>query len=633
MIEAGPGGKLMLKTRILTVALSVILIMVAILGGASFVLRENAERLYRPILQQGSQHLLMNIIANVLFKMEINATAVTRNAELIAAIPERNGDAAASASIGIFNRLSTGQVIDAFMVADLQGNVMVAHGGGTQKGPLRSALLQSVIASGQFAQGLEGGVDEVPVVRYVIPLLQRGAMVGVAVLQKGFAGIQQEVAAASHAEAALLDPQAKVVVSTHPELFAGLLRTTALGEAGYHNASTQTARYGLIAVPLKDSEGKPLGLFVSATDHTDIHLRDARTSWLAGAVVLAVLALSILALWRYVGRAFEPLERLVELMRRVQESGDFSLRTSVAAGDDEVAQASRSFNQVISRLGEVIRQVQQSSDDIATAAQKMAASGAQVSGGAATQAAAAEHAAASMEQTAASISGISRHAVAANAVADLARQGIEAAQHAMKETLASVETVAGMIRGAGENVVRLDNSSRRIGGIVQVIKEIADQTNLLALNAAIEAARAGEQGRGFAVVADEVRKLAESTTQATNEIASLIGSVQAEVKAAVAEMHEANTHAERGFALVVQTEATLSNVGCESAQAADKMCSIADAVGEQSAAVQQVSASIEHMACIADTNRTLAGEAEGLAHSLGALAGRLHCLVGDFRTA
>jgi methyl-accepting chemotaxis protein len=201
----------------------------------------------------------------------------------------------------------------------------------------------------------------------------------------------------------------------------------------------------------------------------------------------------------------------------------------------------------------------------------------------------------------------------------------------MAKTVENVNGIASLIYKSGSNVGQLDESSKRIGGIVQVIRDVADQTNLLALNAAIEAARAGEQGRGFAVVADEVRKLAERTSKATQEIADLIGDIQNHIDGTVTGMQQANTQVAESLELVGKTEAALRRIDDDSREVANNVQSIADATHEQDAAIHQVATSVEKIAQMAEENSAAAASSSDTAIQLDRLSSTLRESVIHFK--
>jgi methyl-accepting chemotaxis protein len=173
------------------------------------------------------------------------------------------------------------------------------------------------------------------------------------------------------------------------------------------------------------------------------------------------------------------------------------------------------------------------------------------------------------------------------------------------ETIKGMNRIAQVVSKSAETVQALGKSSDQIGEIVQVIDDIADQTNLLALNAAIEAARAGEQGRGFAVVADEVRKLAERTTKATKEIATMIKQIQKDTSGAVASMEEGTKEVELGKKLADKAGESLEQIIKGADQVVDVITQVAAASEEQANAAEQISKNVEGISNI--TNESAAG--------------------------
>jgi methyl-accepting chemotaxis protein len=239
--------------------------------------------------------------------------------------------------------------------------------------------------------------------------------------------------------------------------------------------------------------------------------------------------------------------------------------------------------------------------------------------------------AASIEQLTVSINEVSEIARQtegnSSKTADLAQSGTEVVGRAAHE----IENIAASLRDSAERVHTLVGRSQEISTITNVIKDIADQTNLLALNAAIEAARAGEQGRGFAVVADEVRKLAERTGQATAEINQMVLAIQSDTEAAVQAMESARPRVEQGQELARQATAVLGEIQGQARDSLEKVRDVARATKEQAGTANGIAGHVERIASMTEeTNATTQANAEA-AEQLKAMAGQLMASVAHFK--
>ena len=198
------------------------------------------------------------------------------------------------------------------------------------------------------------------------------------------------------------------------------------------------------------------------------------------------------------------------------------------------------------------------------------------------------------------------------------------------ETINGMNRIAEVVQQSAKTVEELGNSSDQIGEIVQVIEDIADQTNLLALNAAIEAARAGEQGRGFAVVADEVRKLAERTTKATKEIASMIKQIQYETKGAVSSMRQGTEEVKNGKLFAAKAGESLKEIIEGADHVVDIISQVAAASEEQSSAAEQISKNIESISRVTSESANGIHQIASSAEDLNRLTNNLQQLVNRF---
>ena len=236
-----------------------------------------------------------------------------------------------------------------------------------------------------------------------------------------------------------------------------------------------------------------------------------------------------------------------------------------------------------------------------------------------------------MQEMSATVAQVSENS---NRAADDARQAADTARHGgaiVDETLAKMSAIAASVGGTAEKMRELGKSSDQIGRIIGVIDDIADQTNLLALNAAIEAARAGEQGRGFAVVADEVRKLAERTTTATKEISQMIKNIQEETRTAVSAMEEGTRQVEAGVKSTAQAGDSLKEIIQMAEQVGEKIRHIATAGTQQASATEQVNTNIDQIAKLGKESALSAKQSAKACQDLSTLAMDLQKMVSNFK--
>lgn len=282
------------------------------------------------------------------------------------------------------------------------------------------------------------------------------------------------------------------------------------------------------------------------------------------------------------------------------------------------------------KLREVINEVSGNANAIVASANHLASSAQTVLIGSKQQNDAATNVASAVEQMTASIEQISSNADQSERIAkqsgNISDQGSKVVSDAVEEMnkiATSVSQSSGIIRELGV-------SSQKISEIVNVIKEIADQTNLLALNAAIEAARAGEQGRGFAVVADEVRKLAERTSSATQEISGMIGAIQSSANNAVSSMEQGTIRVGEGVEKAQRAGASMAQVKQGTEQVVSTVGGITNALKEQSRAVNSVAREVEMIATMVNENTLAVDELAKTSEELNRLAGELHESISHF---
>ena len=358
-----------------------------------------------------------------------------------------------------------------------------------------------------------------------------------------------------------------------------------------------------------------------------------RTRWLMLAVVVLGLGSSFLFAWVMVQQTTRRIHKVSEYIKDVAEGeGDLTKRIQVEH-NDELGELSNHFNTFMEKLHDIIAQVAASTEHIASASEEISSSATQVAQSAETQKEQTSQVATAMQEMSSTVTQVSDNSRQASDNAkeagDLARTG----GNVVADTVKVIQGVADATRDTSTKIEELGRSSDQIGQIIGVIDDIADQTNLLALNAAIEAARAGEQGRGFAVVADEVRKLAERTTQATKEIAQMIKTIQEETRKAVEAMKAGTDKVDAGVESAREAGSALEKIIHSADGVQDMVTHIATAATEQASATEQVNSNMEQIAKMVHQSSIGAQESARACQDLSNLALDLQQLVGRFKLA
>uniref|UniRef100_A0A486XTW8 Methyl-accepting chemotaxis protein n=1 Tax=Rheinheimera sp. BAL341 TaxID=1708203 RepID=A0A486XTW8_9GAMM len=312
---------------------------------------------------------------------------------------------------------------------------------------------------------------------------------------------------------------------------------------------------------------------------------------LAGLILLLVISLLI---WRVQRSVCQPLWALRDLLQNVQQNSDLTLRAD-ADGRDEVADAARALNRMIGHFEQLVQKLGNSATALSEQAANVFQSSDNVSQGAGRQATQAEQLATAVEQMSRSVLDVADNARGAAEAAQQAEQLCSAGRSVAADSAKGITALAQQLNHSAAVVQKLQQESGQISAVVDVIRKISDQTNLLALNAAIEAARAGEAGRGFSVVADEVRTLSANTQQATESINKMVSQLQQQAASAVDTMQQAHQHADQTVQLAQDTGGRFSQLANAVEQIAQANLTICSATGQQQLVADEIAANIHQL--------------------------------------
>ena len=356
----------------------------------------------------------------------------------------------------------------------------------------------------------------------------------------------------------------------------------------------------------------------------------ASAKWILTVATIAVTGFLALIGWLIYSQISAGLRTAQTTISRIENSLDFTLRAEVS-GSDEISLMLRAFNQLIGRMQNNLRELLQGVEQVAVSADRLQSSAHRVSEGSSSQNASTSHMAASVEEMTVSINHVADQANTTSEQSNEVGRKAEAGQDVIAHTVDNIHAIAGAVDNAAQDIQQLEAKGREIESVINIIRAVAEQTNLLALNAAIEAARAGEQGRGFAVVADEVRSLAARTATSTKEIGDIITAIQNVSASAVKRMQEAIVKVEEGVEGAGKANETMEEICRVATESVSLVADISHAIREQGAATNSIAQQVENVAQMVDENTQAANETADLANDLSKISDEMKKVVTAYR--
>ncbi|MEN9657471.1 MAG: hypothetical protein RL571_936 [Pseudomonadota bacterium] len=475
---------------------------------------------------------------------------------------------------------------------------------------------------------------------FALPLQSQGKFIGVAGSDIPMAGLQKILSQVKVFDSGFISLiSASGVYGSHPDsaLLAKPVDPNEVPAAALASMkdgkelNIESGGFLRFLMPIKMGKSESVWSLVVNVPQAELYARSDRLlkiSFFIGGLGLLLLSAILSTTLAYITKPITQLN--LAMVKLSTGDADLSHRLSVNSGD-EIGRTSLAFNMFVGSLAEMISIVKLQVNELNLQIAQLAGHANSVVQGSAQQARAAEQTASAVEKVSVGISSIAENALTTEKMSNVAEKNAREAELGMRATSAEIGKIEAVVKSQSMLMNGLRARSTEISNVVNVIRGVAEQTNLLALNAAIEAARAGEQGRGFAVVADEVRKLAENTSSATVDISKMIALIQEETSQAAQGMELALQQVEEGVELSREAANQIAEITIGTNAMSESVHHIAQTTAQQSKATEDISTNVDKINIMVKDNNAALQQVGIAAKNLGALSADLQKAVDRFK--
>lgn len=573
--------------------------------------------------------LLKSVSSGRVRELANESTGLTRNRDLLKLLKAPEAAAIKEAATPTFNRLHASELLDQMMIADKSGKIMfnAPENAGL---PISDSLFKKVLSEKKTFSDFVRFSDGNAGVMYAFPLYRRGKLSGVAGYVQYRQKIAKEIATNTNTEVITLDEKGKITGSTNPELTSKIKdKLVVTGEAELKSFSVDDLHYSVTILPVTDMQSDHVGTLVTLREDTESYNAQNIVNIIAISMGVGVLFLALGLMYWQITKAFIPINKAVDSMMYIS-SGDLSKEITCDVNNEiadmlgGMAQMQTNLRETISKVFEATDQLYQSADEASNMSHK-------TKKGAIKQREDTDSVATAMTEMSSTAHEVAENASNAASATQKALESTSNGQAVVNRSIETINQLASGIETGAQAIDSVQKDSEAINQILEVIKSIAEQTNLLALNAAIEAARAGEQGRGFAVVADEVRTLASRTQESTTEINKMIESLQNSTKNAVSVMHDSRSQAERSVEEIAEAGDALGVIAQSVENATSINKQIASAADQQGKVAEEINQNVVNIAQVAELTEQGASKTAESSDSISLLANQLQSLMKQFK--